>query len=161
MLTPVTRVAADPTVIGRLGLVAAGHLPADALGTGTRDGRALLTVRIPGGSATLRRAGFDAQPLVADIAQLYTKLALADEVKHDTYMGTGPSPTGREIADIVKKYLPTAQISFDENARVPAWNFDNSRAVKEFAWKIQSVEEMVLDEINGTREAAGLPAARI
>jgi hypothetical protein len=76
-------------------------------------------------------------------------------------MGTGPSPTGREIADIVKKYLPTAQISFDENARVPAWNFDNSRTVKEFAWKIQSVEEMVLDEINGTREAAGLPAARI
>ena len=76
-------------------------------------------------------------------------------------MGTGPSPTGREIADIVKKYLPTAQISFDENARVPAWNFDNSRAVNEFNWKIQSVEEMVLDEINGTREAAGLPAARI
>ena len=26
---------------------------------------------------------------VADIAQLYTKIALADEVKHDTYMGTG------------------------------------------------------------------------
>ena len=98
---------------------------------------------------------------VADIAQLYTKMALADEVKYDTYMGTGPSPTGREIAAIVKKYLPNAEITFDENARVPAWNFDNSRAVKEFAWKIQSVEEMVLDEINGTREAAGLPAARI
>lgn len=98
---------------------------------------------------------------VADIAQLYTKIALADEVKYDTYMGTGPSPTGSEIAAIVKKYLPNAQITFDEKARVPAWNFDNSRAVKEFAWKIQSVEEMVLDEINGTREAAGLPAARI
>ncbi len=93
---------------------------------------------------------------VADIAQLYTKIALADVVKHDTYMGTGPSPTGREIADIVIKYLPDAQFTFDEKARVPAWNFDNSRAVKEFAWKIQSVEEMVLDEINGTREAAGL-----
>jgi len=95
---------------------------------------------------------------VADIAQLYAKLALADEVKYDTYMGTGPSPTGREIADIVTKVVPEAQISFDEKARVPAWNFDNSRAVKEFGWKIQSVEEMVLDEINGTREAAGLAA---
>ena len=98
---------------------------------------------------------------VADIAQLYTKIALADEAKYDTYMGTGPSPTGREIAAIVKKYLPNAEITFAENARVPAWNFDNSRTVKEFAWKIQSVEEMVLDEINGTREATGLPAARI
>ena len=94
---------------------------------------------------------------VTDIAQLYTKIALAGEVKHDTYMGTGPSPTGREIADIVIKYLPDAEIAFDEKARVPAWNFDNSRAVREFAWKIQSVEEMVLDEIDGTREAAGLP----
>ena len=62
-------------------------------------------------------------------------MALADQVKHDTYMGTGPSPTGREIADIVKKYLPNAEITFDESARVG---------------------KMVLDEINGTREQAGL-----
>jgi len=95
---------------------------------------------------------------VTDIAQLYTKMAHADEVKHDTYMGTGPSPTGKELAAIVKKYLPSAEITFDEKARVPAWNFDNSRAVKEFNWKIQPVEEMVLDEINGTRQAAGLPS---
>ena len=93
---------------------------------------------------------------VSDIAQLYTKMALADEIRHDTYMGTGPSPTGREIADIVKKHLPDADISFDEKGRVPAWNFDNSRAVQEFDWKIQSVEEMILDEINGTRTAEGL-----
>jgi len=93
---------------------------------------------------------------VKDIAQLYTKMALAEQVKHDTYIGTGPSPTGREIADIVKKYLPNVEITFDESARVPAWNFDNSRAVNEFDWEIQSVDEMVLDEINGTREQAGL-----
>lgn len=93
---------------------------------------------------------------VGDIAQLYTKMALADEVKQDTYMGTGPSPTGNELAALVKKYLPSAEIAFDEKARVPAWNFDNLRTVKEFGWKIQSVEEMVLDEINGTRQAAGL-----
>lgn len=93
---------------------------------------------------------------VSDIAQLYTKMALADQVKYDTYMGTGPSPTGHDLAAIVTKYLPDAEITFNEKARVPAWNFDNSRAVKEFDWKIQSVEEMVLDEINGTRQAAGL-----
>jgi nucleoside-diphosphate-sugar epimerase len=97
---------------------------------------------------------------VADIAQLYRKMALADEIEHDTYMGTGPAPTGRELAGVIKKYLPAAEISFDENARVPAWNFNNSRAVKEFEWKIRTVEEMVLDEINGTREAAGLPRVR-
>ena len=93
---------------------------------------------------------------VADITQLYAKIALADEVKHDTYMGTGPAPAGNEIASIVKKYLPDAEITFDEKARIPAWNFNNSRAAKEFDWKIQSIEDMILDEINGTREAAGL-----
>ncbi|MDB4969166.1 MAG: hypothetical protein JWN44_4855 [Myxococcales bacterium] len=64
------RAAAESTVVGRVRLVAAGHLPADALGAGARDGRALLTVRIAGGSDTLRRAGFDAQPLAGDIAQI-------------------------------------------------------------------------------------------
>src|SRR4030095_10305378 len=88
---------------------------------------------------------------VADIAQLYTKIALADAVIYDTYMGNGPPPTGREIAAIVKKYLPNAQITFDEKARVPAWNFDNSRAVKEFDWKIPSVEARVVAEPNVTR----------
>lgn len=62
-----------------------------------------------------------------------------------------------EIADIVKSYLSDAEIIFDKKARVPAWNFDNSRAVHGFKWKIRSVEEMVLDEINGTRKVAGLP----
>jgi len=95
---------------------------------------------------------------VTDIARLYSKISLAADVKYDTYMGTGPSPTGSELAAIVKKYLPDAQITFDEKARVAAWNFDNSRAVTEFDWKIHSVEEMVLDEINGTRNAAGLPS---
>ena len=74
--------------------------------------------------------------------------------------GTGPSPTGNELASIVRRYLPNAEITFDEKARVPAWNFDNSKTVKEFGWKIQSVEEMVLDEINGTLMAAGLAPVR-
>lgn len=93
---------------------------------------------------------------VSDIAQLYSKMALAKEVKQDTYMGTGPSPTGNELASIVRKYIPDAEITFDEKARVPAWHFDNSKTVKEFDWKLQTVEAMVFDEINGTREAAGL-----
>lgn len=94
---------------------------------------------------------------IKDITQLYVKMAIADQVRHDTYLGTGPAPRGREMAEIVNKHLPGAQISFAENARVPAWNFDNSRAVKEFDWKIQPEEEMILAEINGTREEAGLP----
>ena len=62
--------AAAPTLIGRVGLVAGGQLAADALAAGPRDGRALVTVRVAGGAATLRHAGFDARPLAGDIADL-------------------------------------------------------------------------------------------
>ena len=69
---------AAPTAVGRVGLVAAGPLAADALGTGARDGRALVTVRIPGGAARLRQAGFDARTLAGDVAELR---ATADELR--------------------------------------------------------------------------------
>jgi subtilisin family serine protease len=67
-LSPVA--AARPVALGRVGMVARGELPADAIGTGTRDGRAQITVRASGGSDALRRAGFDAQPLAGDVATL-------------------------------------------------------------------------------------------
>lgn len=69
---------ARPVVVGRVGLVAGGALSADAIGTGARDGRALVTVRIPGGADALRRAGFDAYPLAGDVAGLR---ADADELR--------------------------------------------------------------------------------
>lgn len=59
---------ARPVVVGRVGLVASGRLSPDAIGSG--DGRALVTVRIPGGSDTLRRAGFAAERLAGSVAAL-------------------------------------------------------------------------------------------
>ncbi|MCU1277560.1 MAG: hypothetical protein JWM53_1106, partial [bacterium] len=69
---------AAPTAVGRVGLVAAGPLAADAIGTGAHDGRALVTVRVPGGAARLRQAGFDARVLTDDVAELR---ATADELR--------------------------------------------------------------------------------
>src|SRR5262245_679331 len=62
--------AARPVVAGRVGLVAAGPLAADTIGDGARDGRALITVRLPGGADALRRAGVDARQLAGDVAEL-------------------------------------------------------------------------------------------
>lgn len=94
---------------------------------------------------------------VSDIAALYTRMALAPQVQHNAYLATGYSPTGRELAAVVRKYLSEAEIAFDESGHVGAWNFDNSRAVWEFGWKLHTLEETVSSEINGTRAEAGLP----
>jgi subtilisin family serine protease len=72
LATSVPKAMARPVALGRVGMVARGELAADAIGTGARDGRAQVTVRIPGGSDALRRAGFDAQPLAGDVATLRT-----------------------------------------------------------------------------------------
>ncbi len=69
MIAP-SAVLAKPTIIGRVALVAAGHLAPDVIGTGDRDGRASVTVRVPGGADRLRRAGLDARPLTPQIAEL-------------------------------------------------------------------------------------------
>ncbi|MCU1281616.1 MAG: hypothetical protein JWM53_5162, partial [bacterium] len=69
---------AGPIVVGRVGLVAAGPLSADAIGTGAHDGRALVTVRVAGGAARLRHAGFDARALAGDVAELR---ATADDLR--------------------------------------------------------------------------------
>jgi subtilisin family serine protease len=67
-----------PRLVGRVGMVARGELPADSIGDGSRDGRALVTVRVRGGADSLRRGGFEAQPLTRDIAKLQVT---ADELR--------------------------------------------------------------------------------
>lgn len=69
---------AAPLVVGRVGLVASGALAPNAIAAAPADDRALVTVRIPGGSDALRRAGFDAQPLAGDVAALR---ATADDLR--------------------------------------------------------------------------------
>ena len=78
LLTAEPLTHAAPIIVGRVGLVAAGQLSGDALAAGKRDGRALVTIRVAGGAATLRHAGFDARPLVGDIADLR---ATAEELR--------------------------------------------------------------------------------
>ena len=70
--------AAAPRVVGRVAMVARGQLDPEAIGAAPRDGRALITVRLPGGSDALRRAGFDAHPLAGDVAFLR---ATADDLR--------------------------------------------------------------------------------
>jgi nucleoside-diphosphate-sugar epimerase len=73
-----------------------------------------------------------------------------------------PSPTAKELADIVKEYVPDAKISFKPDPKavevlktIPK-KIDGSNAEKEWGWKIEySAREMVndfLEEIRLHRE---------
>jgi nucleoside-diphosphate-sugar epimerase len=73
-----------------------------------------------------------------------------------------PSPTAKELADIVKEYVPGAIISFKPDPKavevlktIPK-KIDGSNAEKEWGWRIEySAREMVndfLEEIRLHRE---------
>jgi nucleoside-diphosphate-sugar epimerase len=98
---------------------------------------------------------------VQDLAELFVRLALAPRVKHDCYLASGHSFTWAEVADLVRRYVPDARITFDETVTPKeggfAYLYDNRRTVTEFNWAMRSLEDSVRMNINAAREVAGLP----
>ena len=85
LLTASWPAVASPSVVGRVGLVATGQLAADSLAAGAPDGRALITVRVPGGAAafdapvsTRARSPATSHELRATADDLRRLLALPD-----------------------------------------------------------------------------------
>ena len=66
-----------------------------------------------------------------------------------------------EIADIVRAYLPDANISFQQESggRANSGNYlmDNSRLVPEFGVQYRPFRQRVLQIINDIRRQVGLP----
>jgi nucleoside-diphosphate-sugar epimerase len=96
---------------------------------------------------------------VEDLAELYSRLALAPTVRHDLYNAPGHSFVSKQVADVVRKFIPDAQIEFDEKASLEAgfpYLYDNTRAATEFEWRVRSLEDSIHSHINGERIAAGL-----
>lgn len=98
---------------------------------------------------------------IEDLAELYHRISAARELKHDTYLASGHNFLVEELVTIVRSLLPSAELHFDEDAPPPPYPtiFDNTRAVEEFDWKLQPLEESVLAHVNAERARAGnLPA---
>ena len=94
---------------------------------------------------------------VQDLADLYARIATAASVAHDLYLGTGHTFYARELADIVHKYLPDAEVHFsDERPYTLVSLFDNSQAKQDLGWTLHSLEESVLMHLNEARADAGL-----
>ncbi len=76
------------------------------------------------------------------------------KIKSKTYVISGMSPTAEEIADLVRKYIPTAEIEFspdqEKDKIVRSWphKFDESDAMNEWGWKSEyGLEETMRDFI--------------
>ncbi|MCZ6544467.1 MAG: NAD(P)-dependent oxidoreductase [Chloroflexi bacterium] len=98
---------------------------------------------------------------VEDIADVFVRVTLAAETQHTIYNSGGESLSLGRLADIVRGFLPDAEITFDadEGGREPSglYLMDNSRLVEEFEVEYAPFEQRVMETINEAR-GEGLPS---
>ncbi|HVZ10225.1 NAD-dependent epimerase/dehydratase family protein [Rhodopila sp.] len=101
---------------------------------------------------------------VDDIAEVFVRVLLKDKPAHSIYNSGGQPISLGALADIVRGYLPDAQISFDKQTggKESSGNYliDNRRLVEEFGVQYRPYTERVLQIINEVRAQEGLPPVK-
>ena len=97
---------------------------------------------------------------VDDVAEAFVRVAMVDDAHYPVY-NTGGTPISMgDLADMVRGFLPDAQISFEsDGGREESGNFlvDNSRLLQEFELEYPPFRTRVRDIINDVRRDEGLP----
>src|SRR5216683_2877817 len=98
---------------------------------------------------------------VDEIAEIFSRVVMKDKPDHAIYNNGGHTISLGELADMVREFLPDAQIGFDNETggRERSGNFmiDNSRVVTEFGMQFRPYRERVLQIINEVRAEEGKP----
>lgn len=96
---------------------------------------------------------------VDDEAEIFVRLCFADGLTRPVYISSATPITLREIAAIVRGYLPEASIAFDGagGSIGLVHRIDGRRLEAEIGYTLPPVEQRILDHINVVRAADGLP----
>jgi nucleoside-diphosphate-sugar epimerase len=96
---------------------------------------------------------------VDDCAEQLVRLALKPKLAHFAYNSTACSVSAREFANLVRHWLPEAEISFDESKpSTPLVDeLDGSRLIEEIDFTPRPLRAGILAHINEARAAASLP----
>jgi nucleoside-diphosphate-sugar epimerase len=98
---------------------------------------------------------------VEDVAEVFARVILKDKPEHAVYNTGGHTISLGALADLVREFLPDAQITFQHEAggkeRSGNYLIDNTRLVQEFGVQYRPYRERVLQIINDIRREEGLP----
>jgi nucleoside-diphosphate-sugar epimerase len=97
---------------------------------------------------------------VEDIAEVFVRVLLADSPRYPLYNSGGTPISLGDLAEMVRVFLPDAQITFDhEGGREESGNYlvDNSRLCQEFEIEYPPLHTRVLEIINDVRRQEGMP----
>ncbi len=148
------------------GMNITGIRPANVTGPdktrGSTDHVQCVTLPAAGEPVRFPKSGFMRLPVhVEDVAEAFVRVTLADSCAHALY-NTGGAPISLgDLADIVRGFLPDADISFDaDGGKDESGNYlvDNSRLLGEFELEYPPLALRVRDIINDVRRDNGLPS---
>lgn len=91
-----------------------------------------------------------------DAAEVFVRLALAERPRHAIYNSGGASLSLGAIADLVRGFIPEAQIAFDQEqggaARSGGYLFDSQRLAEEFGIVFPPYRQRVGEMIEAARQ---------
>ena len=98
-----------------------------------------------------------------DVAEFTRILIKADASPHPVYNVGGPPQSPRDLAAVVKKYIPDAKITFGKQPMMDKagktglpWLVSGERAKKDFGFSCFPIEKAALIHLNDARLEAGL-----
>ncbi len=92
-----------------------------------------------------------------DAAEIFVRVALAKELHHPVYISGGHYATIRDMADLVRGFIPDAKITTGDRKVPHIYLVDNSRMLADIGYEPPPLRMRVLDHINDARKEAGLP----
>jgi len=120
-----------------------------------------VTLPAAGEPVSFPKAGLMRLPVhVDDIAEAFVRVTMVDESHYPIYNSGGYPISLGELADIVKKFLPEAEINFaSKDGKEESGNYltDNNRLLGEFELEYPPIEQRILQIINDVRRDEGLP----
>ena len=91
-----------------------------------------------------------------DAAEIFVRVALSGSLNHRVYISGGHLATIKDMADLVKRFIPEADITTGDQAVPHIYLVDNSRMLADIGYELAPLEVRVLEHINDARREAGL-----
>lgn len=100
----------------------------------------------------------EASPMIhaEDAAEIFVQAALSSELRHNVYLTGGHLATIGDLADLVRQFIPAAEIATGDRAVPHVYLVDNSRMLSDIGYELAPLAVRVLEHINDARTEAGL-----
>ena len=100
----------------------------------------------------------EASPMIhaEDAAEMFVQVALSQKLNHHLYISGGHLATIADMADIVRSFIPDAQITTGDRPVPHVYLVDNSRMLADIGYEMPPLRVRVLEHINDARKEAGL-----